>query len=503
MPDRARNIHERFLRHIWSRRYLDESRLRTYDGRSLKVLEAGKLNLDGGPDFKEAKIRIGVTTFVGDIEIHRTVSDWFTHQHQHDPHYNRVILHVVLEGNPRGIFTTSLSGRTIPVLVLSDFLAEPIQSIWQKTILDERARRAETIRCFDKNNSIGDLVLSGWLRKLAIERLELKLRRFEERLKELAYERLMAVEEHPWTYGEPGVEGFPEEIPPPLRELTQRDFSRKQIWEQILYEGLMEGLGYAKNQEPFLRLARNVTLQHFHDLHLVDDDNRRGAVLFAVAGLLPKIKSMRERESKEYVRSLIRAWNAVRSSVRVGKLQASDWQFFPTRPNNFPTLRISAANVLASKLLKEELFRSLIQTLKSVDDPENSRISLARLLSVRPDNYWMHHYDFDQPTNKPMVALGNSRITELLINAVIPIALLYARTFKDAQVRENTLNLYETFPPMQENSLTRMMQKQLLHNKVSLDKASKQQGTIQLYKYYCTEGRCIDCEVGTAVFGHD
>jgi hypothetical protein len=503
MADHARNIHERFLRHIWSRRYLDESRLRTCDGRPLKVIDPGKLNLDGGPDFANAKIKIGVTTYAGDVEIHRTASDWFSHQHQHDPRYNRVILHVVLDGNDQSRFTTSLSGRNIPLLVLSEFLAEPIQSIWQKAILDERARRAETIRCFEENNSVSDLVVRGWLHKLAIERLELKMRRFDERLKELAYERLMAVRELPRTYGDPPVEGYPDEIPPPFRELTQRDLSNKEIWEQILYEGLMEGLGYAKNREPFLRLARNVSLQGLRGLRVEDDDCKRAAILFAVAGLLPKIKSMKERESKDYVRTLIRAWNDVRSSVHFGRLQAADWQFFPTRPNNFPTLRISAANVLVSRLLKEDLFKSVIQALKLADDPSKAQIALTELLSVHRDDFWNHHYDFDQPTSKPMVALGSSRINELLVNTVVPVALLYARIFKDTQVREHTLNFYESFPPMQENSITRLMEKQLLRSQIPLDKASKQQGIIQLYKYYCTDVRCVDCEIGKAIHGLD
>lgn len=503
MPDHAKNIHERFIRHIWSRQYLDESKLRTCDGKPLRVLDAGKLNLDGGPDFAKAKIKIGSTTFVGDVEIHRSVADWISHSHQNDPRYNRVILHVVLQRNPKHFDTTSLSGRKIPVLVLGDYLAEPIQSIWQRAILDEQARRSETIKCFSRNNVVGDLVLKGWLRKLATERLELKLRRFEERLKELAYEQLMTVREHPRTYGEPAVEGYPEEIPPPYKELTQTDFANKEIWEQILYEGLMEGLGYAKNQEPFLRLAQNLTLRDIRNLRLGNDDQRRIAVLFAVAGLLPKIKSMKERDSKAYVRELVRAWNEIRLSLRVGKLHASDWQFFPTRPNNFPTLRISAANILLARLLNENLFRSLIQTMKSIDDPADSRKRLTHLLSVQSSDFWQFHYDFDQPTRKAMLTLGLSRINELLVNIVVPILLLYARIFKDIKVRETTLQLYESFPPLEENSLTRLMQTQLLRKKIPLDSASRQQALIQLYKFYCVEQRCPECEVGRIVFEHD
>jgi hypothetical protein len=353
------------------------------------------------------------------------------------------------------------------------------------------------------NAGVGDAALTGWLKRLATERVELKLRRFEERLKELAYENLMTVREHPKTYGEPPMEGFPDEIPPPFRELTQSDYSKKELWEQVLYEGLMEGLGYAKNRDPFLRLARSATLRNIRELQLVQDESRRAALLYGIAGLLPKIRSMRERDSKEYVRGLIRAWNTMRSSVRVVKLRASDWQFFPTRPNNFPTLRISAANILVGKLLNEELFRSIIQSLKSANDPVTTRKSLARSLAVEPDRFWQHHYDFDQPTRNTMVALGCARINELLVNAVIPVALLYARIFKDSSIREHTLQLYESFPPSDENTVTRLMQKQLIRGRLPLDRAWKQQGLIQLYKLYCMDRRCRDCDVGRAFFIED
>jgi hypothetical protein len=500
MSDRTKNIHERFLRHIWSRQYLDRARLSTCDGKSLTILHVGRLNLDGGPDFSDAKIRIGNTTYAGDVEIHRNVVDWFNHQHHDDPRYNRVILHVVLEGNPRHYTTRVLSGRSIPTLILSEFLTEPIHSIWQKAILDERARRSETIRCAPRNRGIDPQVLASWLRRLATERLELKLRRFEERLKELTYEDLMTVFEHPKTYGEPATEGYPDEIPPPLKELTLRDLSRKELWEQVMYEGLMEGLGYAKNREPFLRLARNLSLRQVRSLGLARDDNRRIAVLFSVAGLLPKIKSVDDKRSKEYVRELIRLWNEVGASVNVGKLHPADWQFFPTRPGNFPTLRISAANTLIDKLLNNDLFRRIIQTLKSIDDGRNAQQALAGLLSVRADDFWRSHYDFGQPTKNPIAALGVSRIQDLIINTVVPIALLYARIFKDSAIRENALRCYDSFPPLAENSVTRLLERQLLRGTLPVQSASRQQGLIQLYKYYCTVDRCADCEIGALVF---
>jgi hypothetical protein len=88
----------------------------------------------------------------------------------------------------------------------------------------------------------------------------------------------------------------------------------------------------------------------------------------------------------------------------------------------------------------------------------------------------------------------------MIVNAVIPLALLYARTFKDKAVREQALKLYEILPPSMENSVTRLMVRQLLKDRVQLNSVAAQQGAIQLYKFYCREERCMECEVGRVVF---
>ena len=154
---------------------------------------------------------------LGDVEIHRTVFEWLQHQHQEDPRYNKVILHVVLETTSSIPPTFVHSGRRIPILVLGQFLSDSIQTIWQKAILDERAYKAETIRCFSKNRVLTANEIDHWLAKLAVERLEIKLRRFDERLNQLAYERCMILHEWRRPYGEQPLEGEHDEIPPPLK----------------------------------------------------------------------------------------------------------------------------------------------------------------------------------------------------------------------------------------------------------------------------------------------
>ncbi len=499
MNRRSLNIHERFLRHIWSKQYLTAS-LQTTDGKSLKILDVGQLNSDSGPDFKNVKIKVDGVTLFGDIEIHRTVFDWIQHQHQEDPRYNKVILHVVLEATNDTPLTLVHSGRQIPVLVLECFLSESIRAVWQKAILDEHAKKSETIHCFNENASLTAELINHWLAKLSVERLELKLRRFEERLKQLAHERRMTLHERHRPYGEPPLEGEYNEIPPPFPELAQKDFSRKELWEQVLYEGVMEGLGYSKNREPFVRLAQSVTLKTIEAVGLVTHEEKIQALFFGVAGLIPRINSVKEKETRNYVRQLVREWKLMRSSFHAELLHAADWQFFPTRPANFPTLRLAAAGTLINKFLSNDLFRHIIQTLKSHLSATDKTHELLQLFNIKTNDFWKHHYNFEESTPKDITALGTSRIRDILINAVLPVSLLYARLFKDKTVRWGTLEVYQSLPATENNSILRLMEKQLLKGRVLLNNAKCQQAVIQLYKYYCTDERCTECEIGQKLF---
>lgn len=67
----------------------------TSEGESIEILDFGEWNMNAGPDFLFAKIKIGTTILAGNIEIHVKSSDWCFHQHSGDLAYNNVILHVV------------------------------------------------------------------------------------------------------------------------------------------------------------------------------------------------------------------------------------------------------------------------------------------------------------------------------------------------------------------------------------------------------------------------
>ena len=90
------NIKEKLYYEVWkSNEFLTQ--LKTFDDQMIEIIDAGENNKDfAGPDFFNSRIKIGDLTYLGDVEIDVSHSNWKTHGHYLDKKYNKVILHVVL-----------------------------------------------------------------------------------------------------------------------------------------------------------------------------------------------------------------------------------------------------------------------------------------------------------------------------------------------------------------------------------------------------------------------
>ena len=484
-------IPERFLRYIWQNQRFSAGNLHTADGRKIEILFPGTPNTDGGPDFSDARIRIGSITFYGDVELHRDAQEWESHLHQRNQHYNKVILHVVLTAGPLARPSHTLSKRFLPLLVLHPYLDDTLRAAWMQAVSDERNERNRMIACAALNDDVPADLIQRWIVRLAHERMEMKIRRFEERLKELIDEQKLVVREpYPRYYGSL------DEIPPPTKEHTRREFANKLLWEQLLFEALMEGLGYSKNTESFLILAQSMHLGFIRE-HGPREMSNVMPLLFGAAGLIPSERVLPDTESRLYVRSLRHQWKAVRPFFKGRLLHDGDWQFFRLRPGNFPTARLASMCFLYPTLFGEEGFRTMIRLFKDETLPPKKRVQeFFRIFTIEPDSFWSHHYRFGQTPSSRGVSLGSARVNDLLVNCCLPVVLLYARIFKDHAIRGSAQEMLGSLPLLQENSITRSLQRQLLKKKLRFSSAFEQQGGIHLFKFFCGPARCSACEVG-------
>jgi|TARA_B110000037_G_scaffold220312_1_gene287742 hypothetical protein len=122
-------IPELLVQKIWQRRDFRQEGLEVADGRSLKVIQTGRWNRLGGPDFIGAEIELAGQRILGDVEIHFYERDWKAHQHDSNPTFDGVVLHVVLfDGAGKSPPCRTSTGREIPLLNLAPLLMQGLEA---------------------------------------------------------------------------------------------------------------------------------------------------------------------------------------------------------------------------------------------------------------------------------------------------------------------------------------------------------------------------------------
>lgn len=463
-------VPENFLRYIWQRQMSPPARLITSDGRRVVVRFPGEVNRDGGPDFTDASVRIGRTLYRGDVEVHVRAGAWSSHGHACDPHYNRVILHVVLSGGVDPAPPCTASGRAVPLLVLSLPGGRKLYARWLRRSAGEPATG---MACPGKNRPIPLPVLRRNVRALGTRRLSHRVRVLGTRLR-------MYMEESDRRGG--GCR-------------AERGSPGADAWEQILYESVLEGMGYAGNSAPFLALARRVPLTLLKAYGLRDAAAMQ-AILFEAAGLLPGDGAMIDPESRAYVRNLRRRRRALGALRGIPPLHEADWKFFRLRPVNFPSARLAAFCFILPVLFAGHPLERVVAALGAPRGrPPAWRAVAATLFEVSPDGFWSRHVNFLGRGRGGGIAMGRARVLELIVNGIVPVVLLYARVNGDPHLRREALAFLSSLPRPGENSVTRLVKGAAPRGTAGLGTPLEQQGMIHLFRNYCSHRRCRRCPV--------
>lgn len=288
-------MNESFLHYIWQFQYFDKTDLQTLNGESLSIFKTGVHNNNAGPDFSQAKIKIGVIEWVGNVEIHTKSSEWLNHKHNSDKAYENVILHVVWENDAeirRG------DGSIIPALELRGRVEEPMIKAYKKLV-----NSSASIPCEKSFPLVSDLIKLSMLDQALMQRLEDKAKIVHQLVK-----------------------------------------SNNGDWEETAYQLLLNNFGFKINAAPFLQLAKSLPYKIIqkHSSNLTQME----ALFFGQAGML-------ETKTKdEYISLLYREYEFLskKYSLYESRLNPAQWKFLRLRPANFPTLRIAQlSSVLYSK----------------------------------------------------------------------------------------------------------------------------------------------------------
>ena len=240
------DIPERLLWQLWKRRASRQAEFHTGSGSRIRVLYPGRPGTSAGPDFRDALLDVeGVGLVRGDVEIHLRQRDWDAHGHGDDPNYSGVAVHGVLD--VKAPETDLHSGTSVPVISLSDLLAEP-----GEVGAGDSGENPETSELWQL-------------------------------LSQRGYARPGSADEAAGLLDRAGDERFRRKA-----ALLGR-FASEQGPEQALYEALMEGLGFRHNQQPFVRLAQATPVSALRRASLPILSQQRPMVLrhwlLSVAGL--------------------------------------------------------------------------------------------------------------------------------------------------------------------------------------------------------------------------
>lgn len=373
---------EILLHTIWLRGLFRDFPQQTTDGLPVEVLDSGQHNLDSGPDFSAAVLRIGDLRLAGNVEIHVSSSDWNRHGHQTDPAYDSVILHVVRTAD-REVFNSR--GERIPQLELR-YPSDPA--------FLEGLIASHSWLCSQQWNTASE-GYGSWRSALLEDRI----------LKKTTA----------------------------IRQLLQLSCNH---WEQAFYITLAHNFGFHTNSLPFELMAKQTPMQYLlkHRSSLF----QLQAMLLGQAGLLeePYISKLSHLddsadENSPCPRGKGQGKGALQSEYRflqkkfsLVPIDGSLWKYGRMRPQNFPHVRIMQ---FAALIHEHDNLLSEVLSLSDVKQLRAFFIDATRAGGSVPP-------------------LGRSAADVLIINSAVPYKYAWGRTHAKPSLMEEASALLDKLP---------------------------------------------------------
>lgn len=409
------------------------SRLYDEGGNNVEVVFGGRRAVNRGCDFQDAVLKINGVKCCGDVEVHVSSDLWKKHGHNHNKKYDNVILHVAL-WDKGGLPAQLHSGISIPTVILGSALS-------QFTLNRQGCPHAERLSCIELED-----ILAG----CGLQRLSLKAGEF--------IAQISSQEPH-----------------------------------QVLYAGICQALGYARNKMPMSKLAELMPFSRWKEVRGEGVEHKM-AIAMGIAGLLPsQSRFMATWPSDRIIEKLELEWKFYQHTGE--RMQRPEWCFSGVRPANSPLRRVAALCFLMDKI-EDSWLQNSRGLIERMNNREAASVLEAKLMLAGQD-YWACHYDFGRPLRRPHMLLGRGRAREITINVILPFYLAMAWLKSDGTLADRVIELYSMYPASPENEILRFMQKLLLPGGWQQINSCVQQGLLHLFHNYCRERDCSRCPVFT------
>jgi hypothetical protein len=407
--------------------------LATADGREVQIVFRGSWSHGLGPDFQKALIDFGDGRLLsGSIEIHLETNAWRAHGHHLDPRYNDVVLHIVLTHD--GSETRRADGRIVPVAVI-----EPDTALLQA--LSEFQ--------VDWNLVGGDVCAET-----------------------IARDEPDAIRAALWQLGD-------RRLGEKVMQLSARLDAA--LPADLLFELVLDGLGFSANREPMRRLAALMPVALLDSLlAVVPFENRYElglGLLLGAGGFLPLAPSDAEiaHLSPAEVARVETLWLSHGGAWHRDRLSPMSWERTRVRPLNHPLVRLGMAAALLTSSF-EGFTAAVVDTVRRGDDP-------VTLLMTRSS----HH-------NRP--GMGEGRAVAIVASGILPFLLALAESTSDPELSERASQCWETLEAGEPNRVTKRAMKQV-SGSVRIGRLGERgmQGLLQLDRHFCEPRRCLECSI--------
>jgi hypothetical protein len=465
------SIREMAIQQIWAEQDFTKENLRTVCGQAVKIEFAGWHNTGSGPDFREARLQIGEHSLFGSVEIHVDSSGWYSHQHEKDPNYNSVVLHVVLFNSGKRLIEREDKCK-IPELELASFINKAPST-------SETAARAD-LKLFGE--------LPGRCGVTAVEHGTATLKKIIGHAAEQRIQEKMHLLLKRWD---------------------------EQAPEELLFQLLFKSLGYSPFAQVFEELAKQYQFRELRPLFRQPQRTTRTLVLsrwFGACGLFSREHTIADPTVRHEFLQWKSAWQELPEHPQVSQKFSQAF-----RPQNTPERRLLGMfhhlyRVANKGLLKHWLvvFRNLSQF---ADEKELrlQALSETEKLFLTPDwEVWQQHLVLGKSKHGYSSQLvGRDRQIILWANAVLPFFLAYSRHENEPELEKLLYRIFMILPAEASNSKTRFMEKRLWFSelpkspKQKLNTFGNRQGLIQIQHDFCRNfyQGCVRCELPRLLAG--
>ncbi len=424
---------ESLIHYTWKHRLFPLAPLATTEGLPVEVIDPGMENRNDGPDFFNAKVKIGGTLWVGNVEIHTTASDWYAHGHDTDKRYDSVVLHVATTVG-RAVMRTD--GTPIPQMELQ-VPGHIVKNYRELQAADHYPP------CYRIIPELSNLMVHSWMSSLLYERLDMR-----------------------------------------ATQIAARYEAHDKNWDDALFCTIARNFGFGTNGDAFEEWSQRIDFRAV-DKH-ADNLLQVEAIFFGQAGLLDEgtvPEYYHEAlHTDTYFQTLKREYTFLAHKFGMRPMEATMWRLLGMRPANFPHVRLAQL----ARLYHER--RISISKLLAATD----KAAIMELLRIETTPYWDTHYTFASTPSAPIKKrITDNAVNLLLINSIAPFYYSYGLRKDAERYCEQAIALLEQLKAENNYIIRGWIDCGLL-----VKNAADSQALIQLKKQYCDRRDCLRCRIG-------